>query len=497
MEKLNLAIIVALSILLNVVELGPTYLLGTIVDDVTEGQVNYDYFWYFGFLIVLSAVLHVFTTKVLSSFVQEKAKKISSEWFSRIINRDFGDIKNYNTGKIMSSYNRGVQAYQSCIQYKYFYIIPMAIEVSVLTIFGAVTISFPAMVLIYLIMIISLLAQHGIVRKIYSLREQSNTMQDTLSGMLFSFFQGIKIIKISKSLPFFDSLLGGVLEKNKKINIDFNVVGRIHFVSYSIVTRIIILAILILSATLYIPDGTLSIGQFVMLMSISMTLVGVFFELVDNIVRLKNAKIDLQTIEEILNEDVQEKTTQPFAFKVAKNKKTIKSIAIFGSSGSGKTSMIEGLLGLNNTPIPEEIKTVFDAIKFDVNDCHYVPQEDFIFDASVLANVTLGDDRVDTRKMDTFIDRLHLQKRLNNDTVINDFGDSLSGGEKRRINLMRAFVSDKKYIIIDEPTNHLNKTMKQHVWDCIFDLMSGDKIVIVITHDDIDKKHFDCIFTAQ
>ena len=486
-----------LSILLNVVELGPTYLVGTIVDDVTEGQVKYEYFWYFGLLIALSAVLNVFVTKVIASFVQEKVKKVSSQWFSDIIKRDFDAIKTYNTGKIMSSYNRGVSAYENCIYYKYFFIIPMAIEVSVLTIFGAVYISFPAMIMIYLIMITSLLVQRGIVRKIQILQTESNATKDKISGMLFSFFQGIKIIKITKSLPFFDSLLERVLEQKRKISIDGNVIGRIHFVSYSIVTRIIILAILVLSATLYIPDKTLSIGQFVMLMSISMTLVGVFFQMVDNMVRLKKAKIDLQTIEEILTEDASEKFTQSFTFTVNKKKKTIKSIAIFGSSGSGKTSLIEGILGLNNTPIPKDIKTVFDTIKFNVGDCHYVPQEDFIFDGSVFENVTLGDNTADKNKMDDFINRLHLQKRLNNDTVINDFGDSLSGGEKRRINLMRAFVSDKKYIVIDEPTNHLNKTMKQHIWQCIFDLMDSDKVVIVITHDDVDKKRFDCVLTAS
>ena len=71
--------------------------------------------------------------------------------------------------------------------------------------------------------------------------------------------------------------------------------------------------------------------------------------------------------------------------------------------------------------------------------------------------------------------------------MIGEKAVKISGGERQRIALARAFYSNKKIIILDEATNALDKKIENKIFNYL--KKEKDKIIIVISHDLSLQKH--------
>ena len=67
-------------------------------------------------------------------------------------------------------------------------------------------------------------------------------------------------------------------------------------------------------------------------------------------------------------------------------------------------------------------------------------------------------------------------------TVLHKSGEEFSGGERKRLALLRAIVSNPNLIILDEPTAGLDPSNQEIVWNMIEGL-GGEVTRIVATHD--------------
>jgi ATP-binding cassette subfamily C protein len=68
------------------------------------------------------------------------------------------------------------------------------------------------------------------------------------------------------------------------------------------------------------------------------------------------------------------------------------------------------------------------------------------------------------------------------ETIINESNMNLSGGEKQKISLIRTFIKNPQYIILDEPTASLDMQSKQNLINYI-NKIRCTKIIMIITHD--------------
>ena len=164
-------------------------------------------------------------------------------------------------------------------------------------------------------------------------------------------------------------------------------------------------------------------------------------------------------------------------------------VALVGPSGSGKSSLTKLLFRFLD---PQQGTLSFDGIPAKAftlpalrQQISMVPQQPELFHRSVRDNITLGDDVQEDRLTDATRKSRSLEfiEKLPNgfDTLVGERGVKLSGGEKQRIAIARAFLEDAPIIVLDEATSALDSLTEKQIQVAIFELIK-DKTAIVIAH---------------
>lgn len=154
--------------------------------------------------------------------------------------------------------------------------------------------------------------------------------------------------------------------------------------------------------------------------------------------------------------------------------KANKVTVIMGASGSGKTTLLNCVAGL--TPYDGEIS--------GVNGASFVFQEDRLVPfMSVYENLDFTLQK-SVKKAERKEKILAMIKSVGLEDKINSIPDELSGGQKKRVSLARAFLSDSNLILMDEPLNSLDLGLKIKIAQLIETLTEKyNKTVIFVTHD--------------
>lgn len=168
---------------------------------------------------------------------------------------------------------------------------------------------------------------------------------------------------------------------------------------------------------------------------------------------------------------------------------------LLGQNGSGKSTLIKLLLRLYEL---EESENNKNKIYFKGNDIKeltlrelrkrivFVSQEPYIFNESILYNIKYGNEKVMDAKVIELCDIIYSRDWLlqNKDKSTGFRGRNLSGGEKKKIQLINAICRDAEVIIFDEPTNTLDSNAI--IWFNEFIKILKDKYnktIVIITHD--------------
>lgn len=169
------------------------------------------------------------------------------------------------------------------------------------------------------------------------------------------------------------------------------------------------------------------------------------------------------------------------------------SVGIVGTTGAGKSTIVDILLGLLKA---QEGEICVDGVNIFENGNYrkwlknvgYIPQSIFMLDDTIRRNVAFGireeeidDDRVWEALKEAQLDEFVKTLPDGINTGIGERGLQISGGQRQRIGIARALYDDPEVLVMDEATSALDNETEKAIVDSI-NRLQGSKTMIIIAH---------------
>ena len=183
-------------------------------------------------------------------------------------------------------------------------------------------------------------------------------------------------------------------------------------------------------------------------------------------------------------------------------------IAFVGSTGAGKTTLIDLFVGLLE---PTGGRILIDAQPLIPQNqaawqrqIAYVPQEVFLFDDTVARNIVIGqtDEKIDQKRLIEVTQMADIHDFIMNelpqgfDAQIGERGVRLSGGQRQRLGLARALYHQPSVLVLDEATSALDSITEKSIIDALKTL-PDNMTILIIAHRLSTVRHADCIYLLE
>lgn len=351
------------------------------------------------------------------------------------------------------------------------------------------------------------------------LRKQSGLLQEKMADIttnLHETITGVKIVKAFGMENYENKKFFSETNKYFKLSLKITRIRNISSPTTEFLSVIVAVVIIYLGAQLVLVDKTITASQFIaFLFAIFQMMPPIkelssvnnriqessaaadrIFEILDIEPAIKNVDNPV-TIDDFKNSvvfehvtfmygDSEEAVLDDINFKVDKGK----VIAIVGSSGAGKTTMVDLIPRFFDPTAGRILIDGIDIKQIRIEDLRklmgIVTQETVLFNESVRSNIAYGlSDCPDEKLIEAakaanaynFI--MELPRKY--DTIIGEKGTKLSGGQRQRISIARALLKNPPIMIFDEATSALDNESEVLVQEAIDNLMH-DRTVFVIAH---------------
>ena len=168
-----------------------------------------------------------------------------------------------------------------------------------------------------------------------------------------------------------------------------------------------------------------------------------------------------------------------------------KSVGIMGTSGAGKSTIVDVLLGLlhaQSGTITCDGVDIFKNYESWLAQIGYIPQSIYLIDESIRDNIAFGidADKIDEERIWKVLEEAQLKEFVEElpeglDTTIGDRGVRLSGGQRQRIGIARALYNDPEILVFDEATSALDNDTEAAVMEAV-NSFHGKKTMVIIAH---------------
>lgn len=262
-------------------------------------------------------------------------------------------------------------------------------------------------------------------------------------------------------------------------------------------------------------DGDITMGAIIAAMILNGRVIAPISQIVSMIIRFDRTMLSLNNLDEIMKMPVEKENknyiSRPnlegdielkdveFSYK-DQNLKAIsgvnlkikkgEKVAFLGKMGSGKSTILKLILNLYEPKVGSVLVDGLDTRQIDPVDLRHaigiVPQEPFLFMGTIKDNLTIGEQYVSDEEilrvskvagLDDFLGK----HEAGYDLMVGERGEGLSGGERQSVTLARALISDPNIILLDEPTNSMDRQTEKQFIDRLEDIVQ-DKTLILVTH---------------
>ena len=201
---------------------------------------------------------------------------------------------------------------------------------------------------------------------------------------------------------------------------------------------------------------------------------------------VKNTKLTEASANQVTFAYEERKILDNFNFQIQPGKIT----GIHGPSGCGKSTLLKLFMRFWDTNSGEitingqNIKTIPTKYLRDMQS--YVTQETHLFHDSIAANIAIGKPGATREEIIEAAKKASLHEFIMKlpdgyDTEAGELGDTLSGGEKQRIGIARAFLHDVPFILLDEPTSNLDSLNEGIILKSLQE-EKKDKTILIVSH---------------
>ena len=470
------------------------------------------------FIIIAFATkgISLYMAKVLMINVAEEVKKkIQLDMLTSFIKADTEYIENKHTGKYISNLNFDVNQITMMLSTSFLNFFKDG-----LTLIGLLTVMFTqnwrlSLIAIIMIPLASITAKR-LGKRMGKVATEAQEKSGDLNKYLIDLFKNHKIIKIFQREGFEENrsekFVNDLKEKSIKISTIFIRATPIM----EILTGIMIALLIFYSGKLIMNDQ-LSLNNFFSFLAAMMLAyqpvkslatinVGIgqgmsagkrILPIIDikNLIELnkdkseinfKNGDIELKNINFNYSSNMENKVLKNINIKINGKKMT----ALVGQSGSGKSSLLSLIPRLYDPKsgiIEIDGQNIRDVNLFSLRkEISIVDQNVTLFDDTIFNNIKYAkpdaaDDEVykaaELSMCQDFIDKLENKYQ----TMIGENGVRLSGGEKQRLSIARAFLKDSKIILLDEATSSLDSKTEEKIQKAL-DKLVLNKTTVVIAH---------------
>ena len=169
------------------------------------------------------------------------------------------------------------------------------------------------------------------------------------------------------------------------------------------------------------------------------------------------------------------------------------AIGIVGTTGAGKSTIVDVMLGLLHPEKGQVLADGKDVLTKEnyrkyLKNIGYIPQNIFMLDDTIKHNIAFGvpDDEIDENRLWEVIKEAQLEDFIKGredglDANIGERGIQISGGQRQRIGIARALYDDPEVLVLDEATSALDGETEKAVMESI-NILHGKKTLVIIAH---------------
>lgn len=281
-----------------------------------------------------------------------------------------------------------------------------------------------------------------------------------IDSYLYEVVSGFETVK---GLNIEDCIINKIKEKNNNFLKTRNKYNLINIKEYTLQNLIYIIGniVFILIGTKFIKDGIMRISDFVLFFSLYNNFSEPFINIIDYLHDLKDIKISIKCIEDLFipNSYKKEKTINSY----------FKNTIILGPSGVGKSTLLKKIKGYYSS---------------NNEDIIYISQNEILFTDTIYNNILIANKNKED--LDKVIDICELKgviesRKLKGNSLIEENGYNLSGGEKQRIILARSIIKRPKLLLIDEGLSEVNIDLERKILKNIMNSYK-DMIIVFVSH---------------
>jgi len=505
--------IILLSLFITMFNIINSYYFKIIVDDIVVSSINNFYIISFVFiiLILLKSLSEYFRNQLILYSNQKIDFQLFTKTFNHVINLPYDYFKNKTTGEILSrisDLNHIKDAINKII-------VTIFVDLLLILISSIILLTinkdlFLITIIIFILYLIVALIFSPIYKNLINLSQEKNAQINSKLIESINSFETIKSMNLQNN----------VINKIENQYVDNlyveNKVNTYHNIQQTIKDLIggIGLFMILFIGYLKVMNGVLSVGDLITYNSLliyfltpiknilelepliryalsSFKRINELYEIDNEKLEIDNKYIEKRIIGNIKYKDFNYSINDRDLIlnKINLNIEKGNKIMIVGNSGCGKSTLLKSLL--------KYYKIKRDKIFIDdkdINDYNtkqlrenitYVSQNETVFTDSIFNNIVLNR-KIDYDKFLKFVkitevDKICNDRYLGYDTLLEENGFNVSGGERNRIILCRALINSANIILLDEALNEIDVNMERRILKRIFKDMK-DKTIIVVSH---------------